>query len=78
MNADLHDQAVAHVEHARRTYPQLRAIDPAVYIGIVLAHLAPLPADRPWTRRQWEARRGEPAWVEGYGLHLPRPREASS
>ncbi len=70
--ADLHDQAVALVEHARRKYPWLRAIDPVVHINIVESWLQPLSVDRPWARRQLEARRGQPAWVEGYGLHVPR------
>ncbi len=35
MTADVHAQAVAHVEHAVNKYPELRAIDRAVFIGIV-------------------------------------------
>ncbi len=75
MNADVHAQAVAHVEHALRDYPSLRGVDPAMYVGIVLSWLQPIRPDRPWTHLRWQAPRGEPVWVGGVvGLHVPAPR----
>ncbi len=76
MTGDLRALAVEHVEGARRDYPELRDVDPEVFVGIVVAWLQPLPEARPWLRqRRWQTRPGEPVWVGGVvGLHLPAPR----
>ncbi len=59
-------------------YPSLAAVDRAVFIGIVEAHLRPLDPDRPWLRRRWQAPRGEALWLSGaVGLCVPTPREAA-
>ncbi len=78
-DADLRAVAARHVAHARERYPELRAVDPEVFVGIVVAWLQPLPEARPWLRqRRWQTRPGEPVWVGGaVGLHIPRAREAS-
>ncbi len=71
-DVDLLDFARAHVARVRTRCPQFQQVDEAVWTGVVLAHLAPLPADRPWTRRQWAAARGEPTWTGGaVGMRLP-------
>ncbi len=78
-DADLLDFARAHVARVRKRCPGALPIDIDVWVGAVLAHLAPLPADRPWLRRRWQAPRGEASWVGGrVGLHLPAARESSS
>ncbi len=78
-DADLRAVAARHVAHARERYPELRAVDPEVFVGIVVAWLQPLPEARPWLRqRRWQTRPGEPVWVGGQvGLHVPAPRGAS-
>ncbi len=79
MSADLRAQAVEHVEHARRDYPELRDVDPEVFIGIVESYLRPLNPDRPWTHRRWQAGRGSASWVGGrVGLHVPRQRQEAA
>ncbi len=77
MTADLHDEAVQHVDRALRSYP-LAGVDRELFVRIVEAHLQPLSAGRSWLHRQWAAPRGEAVWVGGaVGLHVPRAREAS-
>ncbi len=72
---DLHAQAVEHVDRALREYPSLRGVDRAVYVGIVEQWMQPLNANRSWTRRQWQAPRGEATWCGGpVGLHVPEQR----
>ncbi len=73
--AHLRALAVEHVARVRERCPWVRAVDPEVHVACVVAWLQPLPADRPWTRRQWAAARGEPTWAGGVvGLHVPAPR----
>ncbi len=77
-DASLHAFAVAHVQRVRQRCPQARAVDPAVHVAAVISYLQPLPADRAWLHRRWQARRGEGSWLGGaVGLHVPRAREAS-
>ncbi len=77
-DVDLRDFARAHVARVRARCPQFQQVDEAVWTAAVLAHLAPLPADKPWTRRQWAAARGIPRWAGGaVGMHLPAPRSAA-
>ncbi len=75
-DAELFEFARAHVARVQARCPQHLLVDEAVWTAAVLAHLAPLPADRPWTRRQWAAARGEPTWAGG-AVGLQRAREAS-
>ncbi len=44
-DADLRAVAARHVAHARERYPELRAVDPEVFVGIVVAWLQPLPME---------------------------------
>ncbi len=70
--------AMAHVRRVRQRCPWARAVDPDVHVGIVLAWLQPLPADRPFRRPAAPWRRGEPVWVGGVvGVHHSRAREAA-
>ncbi len=77
LDTELHVFAREHVARVRERCPDALPIDIDVWVGAVLAHLAPLPADRPW-RRRWQAPRGSASWVGGrVGVHLPRPRGAA-
>ncbi len=78
ISVDLRARAVEHVERARRDYPELRDVDPEVFVGIVVAWLQPLPSDRLWLSRRWASRRDECVWVGGViGLHQSVVREAA-
>ncbi len=62
----------------RERCPFARAIDPAVYVAIVVAWLRPLPADRAFRRPAAPWQRGDAVWVGGaVGLHQPRARAAT-
>ncbi len=76
--ADLHRQAVEHVDRALREYPSLSGVDRECFVGIVEQHLQPLDPNRPLTRRRRATPRSVPVWVGGLiGLHLPQPREVA-
>ncbi len=77
-DAELLESAAAHVQCVRQRCPQARALDPAVHLAAVVAHLQPLAPDRSFRRPAPRCRRGEAVWVGGaVGLHVPRAREAS-
>ncbi len=77
-DAHLHELAVEHVARVRERCQQFTAVDDATFVVVVVAHLAPLDAGRPWLSRRWQARWGEGSWLGGaVGLHVPRVREAS-
>ncbi len=74
-DAHLLDFARAHVARVQARCPQHLLVDEAVWIAAVLVHLAPLDPDRDWSRRRWQASRGEATWLGGVvGMHLPAPR----
>ncbi len=76
-DADLFAFAAAHVRRVRQRCPQARAVDPAVHVAAVVAHLRPLPTGRPFRRPAVRCPRGEPVWIGGaVGLHHLRQREA--
>ncbi len=74
-DAHLHALAVEHVARVRERCPQFTAVDAEAFVGIVIAHLTPLPPERPWLSRRWQGPSGEAVWVGGVvGLHVPRVR----
>ncbi len=73
--AELEAFAVEHVARFRARCPWVRAVDPEVHVAIVVAWLQPLDPDRDWSRRRWQAPRGEATWLGGVvGLHVPEQR----
>ncbi len=74
--AELQAFAVEHVARVCARSPQFAQVDEAAFVAIVISHLTPLPADRPWLHRRWQVRRGEAVWVGGrVGLHPTAQRQ---
>ncbi len=78
MSDELRNRAREHVRHVLRATPELRDVDVAAFVALVVAHLQPLAPDRPFRRPALRCRRDEPVWVGGVvGLHHPRQTEVS-
>ncbi len=76
-DVELRVLALEHVERVCQRSPELAHVNKAAFVAAVISHWTPLPADRPWLSRRWQARRGEPSWVGGcVGVHVPSARPA--